>query len=123
MNMFYAAIHTAESNGVRQPCMTFFKNHQNLRRLSCRFYSAVGLVEFFDELPNLEEMQMVSHEYFDINLVIQLIANHKNLLKFQYQVSYRNNPDAFYRETFGNEWHITHIMEGATSTLTLKKKN
>lgn len=96
-----------------------------------------GLVEFLQELQNLEEIRVMSYRNLDIDLMNGLIDSHKSLLKFQFQVlnvlGHFNQlpptePDwTIYDEKFESDWHIKHYYYfegiGHWTTLTLERKN
>lgn len=80
LNMRYSE--RQKTGYARNSWMTFFRNHQELRKLNCSVSSDKGFVEFLAEMTNLDEIQIEYYPNFDIDLISRLIENHKSLSKF-----------------------------------------
>lgn len=95
------------SGSGRESWISFFKNHQNIRKLNCTIDSSEGLADFLVELPNLDEVRIITFREFDVEFINQLIVNQNNLFKFQLE----------------NEWNVTHSIDENWSTLLFEKIN
>lgn len=104
---------------------SFFKRHQNVRKIICDTTDSKGLVEFISTLPNLQEIEIncMIGVSFDLNLISRFIEKNEYLLRFQFRgTSFLDEPDlAFYREKFGREWLVDYAGEGWPK-LTIEKK-
>lgn len=122
IDMFYSL--ALRTGSARNSWTTFFRNHQNLRILSCTLYDDDGFVELLNELQNLNEIRIRFYPRFDIDMIGRLIENHRNLLKLQYQVNTFYHPNDsldIYRERFDSQWNITHFIQGEWSTLSFER--
>lgn len=111
----------------RDSWTTFFKNHQNLKKVNCTLYNDDGFVDFLAELPNLNDIAIRYYLSFDLDLISGIIENNKNLMKFEYQafiIYNRDTPDMeIYRKIFGHKWNVDYDRGYLWPTLTFERKN
>lgn len=123
IDIFYSP--TPHNDPARESWMKFFKSHQNIKTFSCTFNTDTGLAELLDELKHLNEIRLRCFSRFDLDVIVRFIESHDHLLKFLYQVhtSYQSHESVdIYHEKFGNQWNISHSIDGYWSTLLFEKK-
>lgn len=115
---FLDADYDSSSEEYSTELRTFLQKHQNLSslelHLSGRRTVEHELVDFISFLPNLVEFKVFCAQGADTDLIVQIIQNHKNLVKFQFPVDdYHSNFNTTkrkqlkqFRKQFENEWKI-----------------
>lgn len=102
----------------------FFKKHSHLSRLRFSTYDIerVRLAELLDELPNLIEMEIDCYETIDVEIICQIIENHKKMTKFRISLFNFDTDDMnTLRKKFQNQWHIQRFNSDRPG-LTFEKK-
>lgn len=90
----------------------FFKNHRTLKRLHVNVFNRernVRLDELTAELPHLVDMSIECISCVNAQMIIQIIENHKDLMRFQFLTLIpRDNLNILWQR-FDNEWNIQNI--------------
>lgn len=93
--------------------MIFFKNHRNLNKLDIYRVTEEQLLEITADLPDLMELKVQTDSYMhvDVDTIIQIIQNHKRLMKFSFPAEPFEDFGMIkkIRELIGNEWRVERL--------------